>query len=158
MSFLGDLGLAAVNGGISLLGNKISSDTAKDNLDYQMDRYYSPSAQVRNLAAAGINPAVAFGNQSPVFSGGGTFTPPANPLGGIGTTSLTDLANYMNAKANVKKSGAETRKTDLEADAISFENELNKISNTFRLLKNLIKFILKRNSISFQISLSSLST
>ena len=59
MSFLGDLGLAAVNGGISLLGNKISSDTAKDNLDYQMDRYYSPSAQVRNLATAGLIPAAA---------------------------------------------------------------------------------------------------
>ena len=127
MSFLGDLGLAAFNGGISVLGNQISSNSARGNLDYQMDRYYSPAAQVRNLAAAGINPAVAFGNQSPVFSGGGQFQVPSNPLAGIGTTSLTDLANYMNAKANVKKADADTRKADAEADAITFENELNRI-------------------------------
>ena len=126
MGFLGDLGLSAANGVLSIIGNKISSDTARKNLDYQMDKYYSPKAQVNNLAAAGINPAVAFGNQSPTFSGGGQLQMPSNPLAGIGTTSLTDLANYMNAKANSKKANAETRNLDIDAQAKQFELELNK--------------------------------
>lgn len=127
MSFLGDLGLAGVNAGLSLVGNAISNKNARDNLDYQMDRYYSPQAQVRNLAAAGINPAVAFGNQSPVFSGGGSMAMPTNPLAGIGTTSLSDLANYINAKSNAKKAGAETRNLDIDAQAKQFDLELAKI-------------------------------
>lgn len=127
MSFLGDLGLAGVNAGLSLVGNAISNKNARDNFDYQMDRYYSPQAQVRNLAAAGINPAVAFGNQSPVFSGGGSMAMPTNPLAGIGTTSLSDLASYINAKSNAKKAGAETRNLDIDAQAKQFDLELAKI-------------------------------
>ena len=127
MSFLGDLGLAGVNAGLSLVGNEIANNNSRKNLDYQMDRYYSPQAQVRNLAAAGINPAVAFGNQSPVFSGGGSMQVPANPLAGIGTTSLSDLANYINAKSNAKKAGAETRNLDIDAEAKQFELDLAKI-------------------------------
>ena len=126
MGFLGDLGLSAANGVLSVIGNKISSDTARKNLDYQMEKYYLPKAQVNNLAAAGINPAVAFGNQSPTFSGGGQLQMSSNPLAGIGTTSLTDLANYMNAKANSKKANAETRNLDIDAQAKQFELELNK--------------------------------
>lgn len=126
MSFLGDLGLSAANGVLSVVGNQIASSSARKNLDYQMEKYYSPKAQVNNLAAAGINPAVAFGNQSPTFSGGGQLQMPQNPLSGIGTTSLTDLANYMNAKANAKKSGAETRNLDIDAQAKQFELDLSK--------------------------------
>ena len=92
MAFLGDLALAAApsvaNGVLSVFGNKMASDTARKNLDYQMEKYYSPQAQVKNLGAAGINPAVAFGNQSPTFSGGGQLQMPSNPLAGVGTTSL----------------------------------------------------------------------
>ena len=40
MGFLGDLGLSAANGVLSVIGNKISSDTARKNLDYQMEKYY----------------------------------------------------------------------------------------------------------------------
>lgn len=138
MGFLGDLGLSAANGVLSVVGNEIASNTARKNLDYQMDKYYSPQAQVKNLGAAGLNPAVAFGNQSPTFSGGGQLQMPSNPLAGIGTTSLTDLANYMNAKANVKKAGADTRKSDAEADAISFENELNRIFKQPERVANLL--------------------
>lgn len=127
MSFLGDLGLAGVNAGFSLVGNAIANKNARDNLDYQMERYYSPQAQVRNLAAAGINPAVAFGNQSPVFSGGGTMQMPSNALAGIGTTSLTDLANYMNAETNAKKAGAEVKNLNIEAQAKQFDLDLAKV-------------------------------
>lgn len=139
MGLLGDAaGSLGINILTSAIGNEISSDTARKNLDYQMNRYYSPAAQVRNLAAAGINPAVAFGNQSPTFNSGGSFSMPNNPFQGIGTTSLTDLANYMNARSNEKKVGADTRKTDAEADAIQFENELNRIFKQPERVANLL--------------------
>ena len=53
MGFLGDLGLLLLMV-VSLLRLLV---ILLKNLDYQMDRYYSPSAQVRNLAA-GINPVL----------------------------------------------------------------------------------------------------
>ena len=127
MGFLGDVGLAGVNAGLSLVGNKIAQQTSRENLDYMMSRYYSPQAQVNNLAAAGINPAVAFGNQSPVFSSGGQMQMPSNPLAGIGTTSLSDLANYINAKTNAKKAGVEMRNIDIDTQAKKFDLELAKI-------------------------------
>ena len=46
MGFLGDVGLAGVNAGLSLVGNKIAQQTSRENLDYMMSRYYSPQAQV----------------------------------------------------------------------------------------------------------------
>lgn len=127
MGFLEDLSLAGVNAGLSLVGNKISQQTSRENLDYMMSRYYSPQAQVNNLAAAGINPAVAFGNQSPVFSSGGQMQMSANPLAGIGTTSLSDLANYINAKTNAKKAGVEMKNVDVDTQAKQFDLELAKI-------------------------------
>ena len=127
MGFLGDLGLAGVNAGLSLVGNQIAKKTSRENLDYMMSRYYSPQAQVNNLAAAGINPAVAFGNQSPVFSSGGQMQMASNPLAGIGTTSLSDLANYINAKTNAKKAGVEMRNIDVDTQAKKFDLELAKI-------------------------------
>ena len=67
---------------------------------------YSPQAQVRNMAAAGINPAAAFGNQAPVISGS-QMNLPQNPLGGIGTSSLNDISNYILSQAQAKKAGVE---------------------------------------------------
>lgn len=134
---LGSLGGSLINGSIGLVGNKVAHDQAMKDLKYQWNTMYSPQAQVRNMAAAGLNPAAAFGNQAPVISGS-QMNLPQNPLGGIGTSSLSDLANYVNAKANAVKSGAETRKTDLEADAISFENELNKIFKQPERVANLM--------------------
>lgn len=122
---LGTLGGSLINGSIGLVGNKIAHDQAMKDLNYQWDKMYSPQAQVRNMAAAGLNPAAAFGNQAPVISGS-QMNLPQNPLGGIGTTSLSDLANYMNAKANAQKSGAEIRNLDIDAKAKQFELELNK--------------------------------
>ena len=128
MSFLGDLGLQFAGGLINSVSSLFSSENAfqhqKDLMDYQaqiqdkqFNKYSSPQAQVRNLAAAGINPAVAMGNQSPVFSSIPNGPSPSSvqaPQFGIGTTSLTDLANYMLAKANAQKAGVETEGTQLD--------------------------------------------
>lgn len=128
MSFLGDLGLQVAGGLVNSFLGKSSADQAferqKELMDYQMklqesqfEKYTSPQAQVRNLAAAGINPAVAMGNQSPVFSSVPNAPTPGSVQPaqfGIGTTSLTDLANYMLAKANAQKAGVETEGTVLD--------------------------------------------
>ena len=146
MSFLGDFGNAAASaaGGaaitapLNFVGNLLSSAIGKDNMKEQWDEYYSPKAQVRNLAEAGINPAVAFGNNAPVMNGAGEFSIPQSPLGGIGTESLNAISNYLLAKANAKKAGADTRKSDAEADAVTFENELNRVFKQPERVANLM--------------------
>lgn len=140
MSFLGDLGLQFAGGAINSLSSLFSSGQAfkrqKELMDYQMklqdeqfSKYYSPQAQVSNLAAAGINPAVAMGNQSPVFSSGPSSVSPGSVVPaqfGIGTTSLTDLAQYLLGKAEAKKAGVETKNIDVDTEAKKFEFELSK--------------------------------
>ena len=130
MAFIEDLGLSAANGFINSIGSLAASNFSvnkqKELLDYQMNKYYSPKAQVHNLAAAGINPAVAMGNQSPVFSSGGSMPNVASPLFGIGTTSLTDLGNYIKSMSDAKKNSADTDKALAETDAIKFQNDLQK--------------------------------
>lgn len=143
--FLEDLGKGmassfgnnVVNGVFGLIGNEIAQQNARDNFKYQWDNYLSPKVQVKNLAAAGINPAAAMGNQAPVLSSAGLDLP-QNPLGGIGTSSLTEISNYLLAKANAKKAGADTRKADAEADAVTFENELNRVFKQPERVANLM--------------------
>lgn len=122
--FLTTLGVSAVNSGLSWLGSQIQSAEGRKNLDYMMDRYYSPRAQVNNLAAAGLNPAVAMGNQSPVFSGSSPMQMPDRPEFGIGTSSLTDIGNYIKSVADAKKAGADTDKVVSETEAIKLQNDL----------------------------------
>ena len=99
MGFLGDLGLQVAGGAINSILGKSSADQAferqKELMDYQYKKYTSPQAQVSNLAAAGINPAVAMGNQSPVFSSAPTPGAVAPAQFGIGTTSLSDLSQHQ---------------------------------------------------------------
>lgn len=122
MGFLGDFGNAAASaaGGAAItapldfVGNLLSSAIGKDNMKEQWDEYYSPKAQVRNLAEAGINPAVAFGNNAPVMNGAGDFSIPQSPLGGIGTESLNAISNYLLAKSQAKKNKVETEGTELD--------------------------------------------
>ena len=137
MGFLGDLGLQVAGGLINSVSGLISSGQAfnrqKELMDYQMKlqdeqfkKYTSPQAQVSNLAAAGINPAVAMGNQSPVFAPSPSPGAVAPAQFGIGTTSLTDLAQYLLAKAQAKKAGVESKNIDIDTEAKKFELELSK--------------------------------
>lgn len=135
---LGALGGSLINGSLGLLGQDRQLAKSKELLDYQWNKMYSPLAQVKNLAAAGVNPAAAFANNAPVFNSGGQLSMPDNPFGGIGTSSLTDISNYLLAKANAKKAGADTRKADAEADAVSFENELNRVFKQPERVANLM--------------------
>ena len=135
---LGALGGALINGSIGLIGQNQQINKSKELLDYQWNKMYSPLAQVKNLASAGVNPAAAFGNNAPVLNSGGQLSMPDNAFGGIGTSSLTDISNYLLAKANAKKAGADTRKADAEADAVSFENELNRVFKQPERVANLM--------------------
>ena len=137
MGFLGDLGLQVAGGVVNSLSGLFSSGQAfnrqKELMDYQMKlqdeqfkKYTSPQAQVSNLAAAGINPAVAMGNQSPVFAPSPSSGAVAPAQFGIGTTSLTDLAQYLLAKAQAKKADVETKNIDIDTEAKKFELELSK--------------------------------
>lgn len=140
MGFIADVGSAlasaaggaAVNVPLGMLGNYLSSEQAKKNQKDQWDMYYSPKAQVRNLAEAGINPAVAFGNNAPVMNGAGDFSIPQTPLGGIGTSSLTDLSNYINATSNAKKAGVETRSAEEDIKLKQIEQSRNQFELSLR--------------------------
>lgn len=118
---------------VSMLGNAISgitgsviqNDMARKNAEYQWDRFYSPRAQVNNLAEAGINPAVVFGNQSPVMSSGGQLTMPDAPALGLGTTALAEIGQYINATANAKKAGVDTRSSEEDIKLKQIEQKRN---------------------------------
>lgn len=131
------LGLSAGKGIIdsigSIFGTKYSTEKQKELMDYQWDKMTSPQAQVKNLASAGINPAVALGNQAPVFTSKGEIPSITPPDLGIGTSMLSDISSYINAKTSEKKSGSEIGKNEsdirvAEANAKSqeFQNFLNR--------------------------------
>ena len=120
------LAIGAGNSLLSGIASAVSQGRNRSDLDYQMSRYYSPTAQVNNLAAAGLNPAVAMGNQSPVFSSGGQLGNNPIPNFSVGVESLTDLGNYIKSMSDAKKSGADTDKAIAETDAIKFQNDLQK--------------------------------
>ena len=125
--------LGAVGNTISSIGGAlVQNELGKANEKRQWDEYYSPKAQVRNMAAAGINPAVAFGNQSPVLTSGGQMQMPDVPNLGIGTTALSEIGNYLNAAANAKKAGVDTRSAEEDIKLKQIEQSRNSFENKLR--------------------------
>ena len=113
----------------SVLQPLVQNEMGKNNADWQWNRFYSPKAQVSNLAEAGINPAVAFGNQSPVMTTGGQLTMPDVPALGIGTTALAEIGQYINAKATAAKTERETGKVDAETKKLLSELDAQNLQN-----------------------------
>lgn len=142
--FLSDLGKGiastaangVINTGLGLLGQNLVNKQARENYKWQYDNFLSPKAQVKSLTAAGLNPAAAFGNNAPVLNSGG-LSIPANPFGGIGTSSLSDISNYIMAKSQAKKNGAEVKNLDIDAEAKQFELDLNKLFSSPERVANL---------------------
>ena len=125
--------LGAVGNAIGSIGGAlVQNELGKANEKRQWDEYYSPKAQVRNMAAAGINPAVAFGNQSPVLTSGGQMQMPDVPDFGIGTTALSEIGNYLNAAANAKKAGVDTRSAEEDIKLKQIEQSRNSFENKLR--------------------------
>ena len=113
----------------SVLQPLVQNEMGKNNAEWQWNRFYSPKAQVSNLAEAGINPAVAFGNQSPVMTTGGQMTMPDVPALGIGTTALAEIGQYINAKATAAKTERETGKVDAETKKLLSELDAQNLQN-----------------------------
>lgn len=91
------------------------SKYAKEMFDYQWDKAYSPQAQVKNMAAAGINPAAQLGNHS-VLAGAPSADMPSMPSVQYGITGLSDLSQYISANAQDKKTGADVQNTNQDTE------------------------------------------
>lgn len=133
-------GIGAIGSlGSSLLGGLMNRNNmakqvqaSKDLMDYEWEKYKSPSAQVNALAAAGINPAVALGQggsgftatPSPVMPTAPNFVPPS--IGDVSSFMLA-LANAKKMEADAKKAGVETKNIEVETQAKQFDLELSKI-------------------------------
>lgn len=91
------------------------SKYAKEMFDYQWNKAYSPQAQVKNMAAAGINPAAQLGSHS-VLAGSPQASMPSMPSGQYGITGLSDLSSYIAANAQDKKTGADVNNTNQDTE------------------------------------------
>lgn len=134
-------GSAAVNLGGSLLGALFNSNQsekavarqiqgAKEIMDYEQSNYLSPKAQVKNIGAAGVNPAAAFGNTAPVNVGGSASMPNVQPaMLNVGTQSLSDVASLLVGAAQAKKAGADTNKTVEDTKGVVLDNQRKQFEN-----------------------------
>lgn len=134
-------GSAAVNLGGSFLGslfNKGAAEAAlekqvaasKELLDYQMEQYYSPKAQMKHIGQAGLNPVGMFGNTAPVNVGGSMVMPTAPTYGlDVGTQSLSDVASLLVGAAQAKKAGVEIPNIEAETQSKVLGNERQEFEN-----------------------------
>ena len=127
-------GSSVLSSALNFLGGNLSFDkqisASKDLLDYQQEKYLSPKAQVKNLAAAGINPAAAFGNTSPVNVGGELAMPTAPNYNFSGATqSLSDVASLLVGAAQAKKAGVEVPNIEAETQGQVLDNQRKEFEN-----------------------------
>lgn len=135
------LGMSAINGIWNAISgsnnNRRQIEFARESQDKQMafqremfnaeNAYNTPAMQMQRLIAAGINPVSAWSNGMSATTGNGqtsgTFTPgspqtspvPSPFAGMIGTNPFGLLQAQLNAertKADIKKTGADTRNVD----------------------------------------------
>lgn len=115
---VGDLGSAAIGGGLSFLGqssaNSSNQQMAANQMAFQ-ERMDNTKYQrtVKDLQAAGLNPMMAYGNM-----GAGS------PSGALGVGAQNTMAGFGNAIANIKpseisKRGAETANLREQNDLIN---------------------------------------
>lgn len=135
-------GASAVNLGGSFLGslfNKAAAEAAlekqvqasKDLLDYQMEKYSSPLAQMKQIGKAGLNPAAMFGNTAPVNVGGSMAMPNAPTYGlDVGTQSLSDVASLLVGAAQAKKAGVEVPNIEADTQSKLLDNDRKDFENT----------------------------
>lgn len=127
------LGSLAASGGAALVNSALNYATmgkqierSKELMQYEWDNFKSPKAQVKALAAAGINPAVALGQGGTGF----VSTPQPNLPSSIAPqVSGMDLANFVNAMAQAKKVGLESTAQEMQNDLTrkTFEDLVKKV-------------------------------
>ena len=122
---LGDLGSAAIGGGLSFLGqssaNQYNAQAARDQMAFQermRDTQYQSA--VKDLRAAGLNPMMAYGNIHT-----------ASPSGALGVGAQNTLAGVGQAISNVKPS--ETMKRGEETANLRSQNA--QIAESIKLIE-----------------------
>ena len=97
-SFVGGLPVAGFNMLMNQLGMSQQQANAKELMDYQWQKYGSPQAQVKALAAAGINPAVALGQ-----GGTGAFAQPSVNMPTSAPVQIDNVAPMLSSLTQLKK-------------------------------------------------------
>lgn len=128
-------GLAAGNAALNSIGIGQQIDASKDLMDYQWKNYTSPQAQVRNLAAAGLNPAAVLSEGKGSFASPSVAMPSVSP---VQMDGVDTLANYLVAKTQAEKNKVDTKLTDIEAQSKQFELDLNRTFAKPERISNLL--------------------
>lgn len=132
-----EIGAALTSGGMNMLGGALNNivnrsnmsaqvDAAKELMQYQWDKFNSYPAQVDSMTKAGLNPAALLGQGgSGMASGPSVNMPTSQPIDmGLGSNSLVNAIQTL----------ALAKKTGLESEAQSLQNEI-----TYRQFNELVK-------------------
>ncbi len=106
-SAVGNIPSALLNYGINNLIQDRQVRKSKELLDYQWKNYQSPEAQVRSMAAAGLNPAVTLGGQ-------GSFAAPAASLPTTAPVQIDGVSDMLSSLTQLKKVDKENELVDQE--------------------------------------------
>ena len=122
---IGSIPGALLSGAFGLIGQNQQVKHSKELMDYQWEHFNSPQAQVKNMAAAGLNPVAALGEK-------GSFASPSASMPGmpVQLDGISEVSNYIKSLADAKKAGAEIPEIDariknLLVDQQAKELELN---------------------------------
>lgn len=128
-------GMAAGNTALNAIGIGQQTGASEDLMKYQWDNFMSPRAQVREMAAAGLNPGAVLGSGKGSFASPSVGMPSVAPvqIGGVDT-----LANYLVAKSQAKRNEVDTKLLDIEAQNKQFELDLNRCFSSKERVANLL--------------------
>lgn len=103
---------------------------SKELMDYQWEKFQSPEAYVKSLAAAGVNPAAAFGEGKYSVSSPSVSMPSSTPAT---ISGISDISSFVKALAEAKKAGIDVKDVEqdiknkqLQNDREAFELRLRK--------------------------------
>lgn len=108
---LGSIGSSFLNGILNYNSMSKQVEYAKDLMQYQWENFTSPSAQVKSLAAAGINPAVALGDSTGFTASPSVNMPSSHPPQVAG---IQDIGNFVKAMADAKNAGFDSVAKELQ--------------------------------------------
>ena len=121
-----------IGAGLNFVGGQLNADLQQKRQKELYEKFMSPQARMRDMVAAGINPAAA----AQGISGAGNASMPSAPAATPSSPSLADTLGQSNntyLSADMVKA---------QADLFRFSSELSKSQNTEQVIKN--QFIERR--------------